>query len=81
MKRGRRLTGTIQTLKKTSQMIPLETVLLYAPVSYPNLYWNAQRNTTEWSVFMRELTTSGNAIARLQLQLLAPSLKGAHIGE
>ena len=61
-------------------MIPLETVPLYAPDSYPNLYWNARRNTTEWSVFMRELTTSGNAIARLQLQLLAPTLKGAHIG-
>ena len=62
-------------------MIPLETVPLYAPDSYPNLYWNARRNTTEWSVFMRELTTSGNAIARLQLQLLAPALKGAHIGQ
>ena len=62
-------------------MIPLETVPLYAPDSYPNLCWNAQRNTTEWSVFMRELTTSGNAIARLQLTLLARTLQGAHIGE
>ncbi|KAM5533673.1 hypothetical protein V8D89_012640 [Ganoderma adspersum] len=63
-------------------MIPLETVPLYAPDSYPNLYWNARRNTTEWSVLMRELTTSGNANARLQLQLqlLAPTLKGARIG-
>ncbi|PIL33346.1 hypothetical protein GSI_04797 [Ganoderma sinense ZZ0214-1] len=71
--------------RRGRQMIPLETVplSLYAPDPYPNLYWNwnARRNTTEWSVFMRELTTSGNAIARLQLQLLAPSLKGAHIGE
>ena len=62
-------------------MIPLETTPLYSAASYPNRYWTAQRNTTEWSVFMRELTTSGNAIARLQLQLLAPTLHGAHVGE
>ena len=62
-------------------MIPLETVPLYAPDSYPNRYWTAQRNTTEWSVFMKELTTSGNAIAKLMLQELAPKLHGAHIGE
>ncbi|TBU30111.1 hypothetical protein BD311DRAFT_864315 [Dichomitus squalens] len=61
-------------------MIPLETTPLYAPDSYLNLYWDSQRNTTEWSVFMRELTTAGNAIARLELQLIAPTLHGAHIG-
>ncbi|KAI0703969.1 hypothetical protein C8Q76DRAFT_823416 [Earliella scabrosa] len=61
-------------------MIPLEFVPLYAPDSYPNRFWTAQRNTTEWSVFMRELTTSGNAIAKLMLQALAPKLRGAHIG-
>ena len=62
-------------------MIPLETTPLYSASSYPSLYWTAPRNTTEWSVFMRELTTSGNAIAHLELQLLAPTLHGAHIGE
>ena len=62
-------------------MIPLENTPLYAPDSYLNLYWDSVRNTTEWSVFMKELTTAGNAIARLQLQLLAPTLHGAHIGE
>ena len=62
-------------------MIPLETVPLYSADSYPNRYWTAQRNTTEWSVFMKELTTSGNAIARLQLQALAPTLHGAHVGK
>ena len=62
-------------------MIPLETTPLYAADSWPNRYWTAQRNTTEWSVFMQELTTSGNAIARLQLQALAPTLHGAHVGE
>ncbi|KAH9926275.1 GDSL lipase/acylhydrolase [Epithele typhae] len=61
-------------------MIPLETTILYAADSYPNRFWTAERNTTEWSVFMRELTTSGNAIAKLMLQALAPTLPGAHIG-
>ena len=62
-------------------MIPLEFAPLYAPDSYPNRYWTAQRNTTEWSIFMRELTTSGNEIAKLMLEALAPKLHGAHIGE
>ena len=62
------------------QMIPLETTPLYSANSYPSRYWTAQRNTTEWSIFMRELTTSGNAIAKLMLQALAPTLPGAHIG-
>ena len=62
-------------------MIPLETTILYSADSYPNRYWTAQRNTTEWNVFMKELTTAGNAIARLQLQALAPTLHGAHVGK
>ena len=62
-------------------MIPLEFTPLYAPNSYPSVYWTAQRNTTEWSVFMNELTTSGNALAKLMLDALAPTLPGAHIGK
>ena len=62
-------------------MIPLEKTVLYAPYSYPNKYWTEQRNTTGWSVFMRELTASGNAIAKLMLEALAPTLHGAHIGK
>ncbi|RDX40993.1 hypothetical protein OH76DRAFT_1467339 [Lentinus brumalis] len=61
-------------------MVPLETAPLYARDSYPNRYWTAQRNTTEWNVFIKELTTSGNAIAELMLRSLAPTLHGAHIG-
>ncbi|KDR79521.1 hypothetical protein GALMADRAFT_63124 [Galerina marginata CBS 339.88] len=61
-------------------MIPLETVPLYAPGSYPNRYWNRERNTTEWNVFMAELVLSGNALTKLMLQALTPTLPGAHIG-
>ena len=62
-------------------MVPLETTPLYSANSYPNRYWTAQRNTTEWNVFIKELTTSGNAIAELMLRALAPQLHGAHIGK
>ncbi|KAM5530586.1 hypothetical protein V8D89_015745 [Ganoderma adspersum] len=61
-------------------MVPLEAAPLYLVNSYPNHYWTASRNTTEWHQFVKELTNAGNAIARLKLQLLAPTLSGAHIG-
>ena len=63
------------------QMVPLETTPLYSADSYPNGYWYAARDTTEWSLFMRELTTSGNALAKLMLQALVPTLPGAHVGQ
>lgn len=62
-------------------MVPLETIPLYAPESYPNRYWTAERNTTEWSIFMKELVLSGNELTKIKLQALAPSLRGANIGE
>ena len=56
-------------------MIPLETTILYAVDSYPNRYWTLQRNTTEWHIFIRELTVSGNAMAKLMLEALpSPAL-------
>ncbi|KAI0816994.1 hypothetical protein BC628DRAFT_1094910 [Trametes gibbosa] len=61
-------------------MIPLERTVLYSADSYPNRYWMLPRNTTEWSVFMTELTTSGNALAELMLRALTPTLHGAHLG-
>lgn len=61
-------------------MVPLNEVILYAPNSYPNRYFNEARNTTEWSVFMRELVLSGNALSRAMLQALVPEVPGAHIG-
>ncbi|EKM54515.1 carbohydrate esterase family 16 protein [Phanerochaete carnosa HHB-10118-sp] len=61
-------------------MIPLQKTILYSADSYPNRYWTLERNTTEWSVFMTELTNAGNAISRALLELLAPTLPGAHVG-
>ncbi|KAH7106651.1 carbohydrate esterase family 16 protein [Auriculariales sp. MPI-PUGE-AT-0066] len=60
-------------------MIPLETIPMYSPDAYYNRYWSFERNSTAWSVSMAELTKSGNAIAKLLLQDLAPQLPGAHI--
>ena len=64
-----------------SQMIPLNLTPLYSPTSYPNRFWSAVRNTTEWSVFMYELVRAGNAITDFMFQMAAPRLQGAHIGE
>ncbi|TCD62320.1 hypothetical protein EIP91_007060 [Steccherinum ochraceum] len=61
-------------------MIPLQKTILYSADSYPNRFWTAPRNTTEWSVTMTELTTGGNEIAKLMLQALPSTLPGAHIG-
>ncbi|KAJ6461035.1 GDSL lipase/esterase [Mycena sanguinolenta] len=60
-------------------MIPLELTILYSPDSYPNKYWAFERNTTEWSITMTEMTRSGNQLTKLMLQALAPTLPGAHI--
>ncbi|KAK0505638.1 carbohydrate esterase family 16 protein [Armillaria luteobubalina] len=60
-------------------MVPLNEVILYAPDSYPNRYFSDARNTSEWSVFMRELVLSGNALSRAILQALVPEVPGAHI--
>ncbi|KAG6867215.1 hypothetical protein C0993_005591 [Termitomyces sp. T159_Od127] len=61
-------------------MIPLEDTPLYSADSYPNRYWSAERNTTQWSDFMTELTTSGNALTMLMLTTLAPTLHDSSIG-
>ncbi|KZV78749.1 carbohydrate esterase family 16 protein [Exidia glandulosa HHB12029] len=60
-------------------MIPLQLTQLYSANSFPNRFWSFQRNTTEWSVFMTELTLAGNALSKLMLQALAPTLPGSHI--
>ncbi|KAK0470457.1 carbohydrate esterase family 16 protein [Desarmillaria tabescens] len=61
-------------------MVPLNEAILYAPNSYPNHYFNGPRNTTEWSVFIRELVLSGNALSRAMLRAVVPEVPGAHIG-
>ncbi|KAL4254644.1 SGNH hydrolase superfamily protein [Abortiporus biennis] len=61
-------------------MIPLDRTILYSADSYPNRFWTAERNTTEWNVFMSELVAAGNELQKLMLQNLAPTLPGAHVG-
>ncbi len=62
-------------------MVPLETIPLYSPNSWPNKFWHLERNTTEWSIMMRELVLSNNALVKLMLQDLALKLRGAHVGQ
>ncbi|KAJ6493982.1 hypothetical protein C8R47DRAFT_1213666 [Mycena vitilis] len=64
----------------SQNMIPLELTILSPANSYPNKYWALERNTTEWSIVMTELTRSGNKLTQLMLQGLTTSLPEAHIG-
>jgi len=61
-------------------MLTLEDTILYSANSYPNRYWTAERNSTEWNVFMTEITNTGNALSRAMIAALAPTLEGAHLG-
>ena len=61
-------------------MLPLDLTILYSKDSYPNKYWTAQRNTTEWNVFMKELVHAGNKITSLMLDNLVREMPGAHVG-
>lgn len=61
-------------------MIPLQNTVIYSADSYPNEYWTAVRNTTEWNVVMAEFTRSGNKLQELMLKDLVPSVKDAHVG-
>ncbi|KAG1736687.1 carbohydrate esterase family 16 protein [Suillus paluster] len=60
-------------------ILPLDLTILYSKDSYPNTYWDLERNTTEWNVFMKELVLGGNEITSLMLEALVPTLPGAHI--
>lgn len=62
-------------------MIPYELLPIYQVDSYPNKFWTAPRNTTDWNLSVRELAVAGNEIAELLLKFLAPTLPGAHVGE
>ncbi|KAF9803874.1 hypothetical protein IEO21_09547 [Rhodonia placenta] len=61
-------------------MLPLQQTVMYSADSYPNGYWTAQRNTTEWNVFMTEITNTGNNLSAIMLQSMTPTLEGAHLG-
>lgn len=62
------------------QILPLDLTILYSNNSYLNKYWDLERNTTEWNVFMKELVRAGNEITSLMLEASVPMLPGAHIG-
>ncbi|KZT69467.1 carbohydrate esterase family 16 protein [Daedalea quercina L-15889] len=62
-------------------MLPLQLTILYSAYSYPNRYWAEQRNTTEWNVFMTEMTNTGNALSAALLSALTPTLTDAHLGK
>ncbi|KAL9709582.1 hypothetical protein Ac2012v2_007321 [Leucoagaricus gongylophorus] len=61
-------------------MVPLQLAPLYSDKSWPNRYWHLERNTTEWSITIRELVLSANALTGLMLESLASQLHDAHIG-
>jgi hypothetical protein len=62
-------------------MIPLERLPIYAVDAYPDKYWTAPRNTTEWHLFVSELVAAGNALSKLLLRNLPSQLPEAHIGQ
>ncbi|OCH85022.1 GDSL lipase/acylhydrolase [Obba rivulosa] len=64
----------------SGDMLNLQDVILYQADSYPNRYWTAERNTSEWHIFMTELVASANKLTELMLNGLAPTLPGTHIG-
>jgi hypothetical protein len=65
----------------SAQILPLDLTILYSNYSYPNTYWDLERNTTEWNVYMKELVRAGNEITSLMLEALVPTLPDAHIGQ
>ncbi|KAI0729700.1 GDSL lipase/esterase [Fomitopsis betulina] len=61
-------------------MLTLQDTVMYSADSYPNGYWTAQRNTTEWNLVMAEFVNAVNALSLAWLEARAPSFPGAHLG-
>lgn len=61
-------------------MVPLHRSPMYKRDAYLTRYWTIPNNMTELSIFMESEVNTGNAISKLLLQDLAPTLRGAHIG-
>ncbi|TFK97656.1 GDSL lipase/acylhydrolase [Pterulicium gracile] len=61
-------------------MIPLNLIPTYSNGTYPDRFWNLERNSTAWSLSMFNLVNAGNALSKALLTNLAPKLKGAHVG-
>lgn len=62
-------------------MLTLQDTVMYSADSYPNGYWTAQRNTTEWNLVMAEFVNAVNALSLAWLEAMAPSLPDAHLGK
>ena len=53
---------------------------MYKKDAYLTTYWTIPNNMTEMSLFMETEVKTGNALSKLLLQDLAPTLHDAHIG-
>ncbi|KIK51144.1 carbohydrate esterase family 16 protein [Collybiopsis luxurians FD-317 M1] len=62
------------------QVIPLNLVPIYTADSYPNKYWTAERNTTQWFLDMGEFSCVVPTLANYMLRDLVQNLPGAHVG-
>jgi len=74
------LSDIIEIPNIVKQVIPLQLVPIYTPESYPNKYWTAERNTTEWSLVMEQFACTVTGLATFMLRDLVPTLPGAHVG-
>ncbi|THU78975.1 carbohydrate esterase family 16 protein [Dendrothele bispora CBS 962.96] len=79
--------GLIKTLYENGarnflfqQVIPLQLVPIYTSHSYPNRYWTAPRNTTEWELVMAQYSRAANGLSTYMLRDLIPTLPEAHVG-
>jgi hypothetical protein len=61
-------------------MAPLERAPMYLADAYPTRYYTPAKNATEFNTFIKELTTTGNALYRFLFRDLAESLPSANIG-
>ncbi|KAG8833908.1 hypothetical protein FRC17_009867 [Serendipita sp. 399] len=60
-------------------MVPLYRIPMYQANAYPTKYWTLAKNATEWNAAMQQLVKGGNALSKLMLADLAPSLPKARI--
>ncbi|KAJ3908553.1 GDSL lipase/acylhydrolase [Lentinula edodes] len=54
-------------------MVPLQNTVLYSSNSYLNHYWTQTRNTTEWNVFMSEITRLFDSYSLFEDMIASPA--------